>query len=174
VDAIVTPTTPTAAFKIGEKSDDPLQMYLSDIFHDFLQPRGHLRRQYSWSSGHEKPEAAIGLQLLGKPFGEEALLKIAMPMNKHLVAQGQISYGRAVMKLTQRTNKILFFLGVIPAVDCADGDELAGASHQRTHSRIRFIRWRHTYKVLNLVQQTPVPSAGCGNRTPRLPVDGRG
>ncbi len=32
VDAIVTPTTPTAAFKIGEKSDDPLQMYLSDIF----------------------------------------------------------------------------------------------------------------------------------------------
>src|SRR5437660_3645561 len=32
VDAIVTPTTPTAAFKAGEKSDDPLQMYLSDIF----------------------------------------------------------------------------------------------------------------------------------------------
>src|SRR5207244_8649381 len=32
VDAIVTPTTPTAAFKVGEKSDDPLQMYLSDIF----------------------------------------------------------------------------------------------------------------------------------------------
>jgi aspartyl-tRNA(Asn)/glutamyl-tRNA(Gln) amidotransferase subunit A len=32
VDAIVTPTSPTAAFKIGEKSDDPLQMYLSDIF----------------------------------------------------------------------------------------------------------------------------------------------
>ena len=45
VDAIVTPTSPTAAFKIGEKSDDPLQMYLSRHFHDFLQPRRHLRHQ---------------------------------------------------------------------------------------------------------------------------------
>ena len=45
VDAIVTPTTPTAAFKIGEKSDDPLQMYLVGHLHHFLQPRRHLRRQ---------------------------------------------------------------------------------------------------------------------------------
>jgi aspartyl-tRNA(Asn)/glutamyl-tRNA(Gln) amidotransferase subunit A len=37
VDVIATPTAPTAAFKAGEKSDDPLQMYLSDVFHDFLQ-----------------------------------------------------------------------------------------------------------------------------------------
>ena len=57
VDAIVTPTTPTAAFKIGEKSDDPLQMYLCDIFTHFLQPGGHLRHQPSVRL-HRKSEAA--------------------------------------------------------------------------------------------------------------------
>ena len=45
VDAIVTPTTPTAAFKIGEKSDDPLQMYLIGHLHHLLQPGRHLRHQ---------------------------------------------------------------------------------------------------------------------------------
>jgi aspartyl-tRNA(Asn)/glutamyl-tRNA(Gln) amidotransferase subunit A len=76
VDAIVTPTTPTAAFKIGEKSDDPLQMYLSDIFTISCNLAGICG--ISIPCGFTKsPKLPVGLQLLGKPFGEETLLKIA-------------------------------------------------------------------------------------------------
>jgi aspartyl-tRNA(Asn)/glutamyl-tRNA(Gln) amidotransferase subunit A len=75
VDAIVTPTSPTAAFKIGEKSDDPLQMYLSDIFTISCNLAGICG--ISIPCGFTKsPKLPIGLQLLGKPFGEETLLKI--------------------------------------------------------------------------------------------------
>jgi aspartyl-tRNA(Asn)/glutamyl-tRNA(Gln) amidotransferase subunit A len=76
VDAIVTPTTPTAAFKIGEKSDDPLQMYLSDIFTISCNLAGICG--VSIPCGFTKsPKLPIGLQLLGKPFGEETILKLA-------------------------------------------------------------------------------------------------
>jgi aspartyl-tRNA(Asn)/glutamyl-tRNA(Gln) amidotransferase subunit A len=76
VDAIVTPTTPTAAFRIGEKSDDPLQMYLSDIFTISCNLAGICG--VSIPCGFTKsPKLPIGLQLLGKPFGEETILKIA-------------------------------------------------------------------------------------------------
>lgn len=76
VDAIVTPTTPTAAFKIGEKSDDPLQMYLSDVFTISCNLAGICG--VSLPCGFTKsPKLPIGLQLLGKPFGEEVMLKIA-------------------------------------------------------------------------------------------------
>jgi aspartyl-tRNA(Asn)/glutamyl-tRNA(Gln) amidotransferase subunit A len=76
VDAIVTPTTPTAAFKIGEKSDDPLQMYLSDIFTISCNLAGICG--VSVPCGFtQNPRLPIGLQLLGKPFGEGTILKIA-------------------------------------------------------------------------------------------------
>ncbi len=76
VDAIVTPTAPTAAFRIGEKSDDPLQMYLSDVFTISCNLAGICG--ISLPCGFTKsPRLPIGLQLLGKPFGEETMLKIA-------------------------------------------------------------------------------------------------
>ncbi|MEO7299138.1 MAG: Asp-tRNA(Asn)/Glu-tRNA(Gln) amidotransferase subunit GatA [Verrucomicrobiota bacterium] len=76
VDAIVTPTAPTAAFKIGEKFDDPLQMYLSDIFTISCNLAGI--PGMSLPCGFTtNPKLPIGLQLLGKPFGEETILKIA-------------------------------------------------------------------------------------------------
>jgi len=76
VDAIVTPTTPTPAFKIGEKSDDPLQMYLSDIFTVAANVAGICG--VSLPCGFTRsPRLPIGLQLLGKPFGEPTILKIA-------------------------------------------------------------------------------------------------
>ncbi len=75
VDAIVTPTSPTAAFKIGEKSDDPLQMYLSDIFTISCNLAGICG--LSLPCGFTKnPKLPIGLQLLGKPFGEEIILRL--------------------------------------------------------------------------------------------------
>lgn len=76
VDAIVTPTTPTPAFKIGEKSDDPIQMYLSDVFTISCNLAGicGVSIPCGFSSN---PKLPIGLQLLGKPFGESTILKIA-------------------------------------------------------------------------------------------------
>src|SRR3954462_15504883 len=76
VDAIVTPTSPTPAFKIGEKADDPLQMYLSDIFTISCNLAGICG--LSLPCGFTKsPKLPIDLQLLGKPFGEETILRIA-------------------------------------------------------------------------------------------------
>jgi aspartyl-tRNA(Asn)/glutamyl-tRNA(Gln) amidotransferase subunit A len=76
VDAVLTPTTPTAAFKAGEKTDDPLQMYLSDIFTISCNLAGICG--VSIPCGFtENPKLPMGLQLLGKPFGEETILKIA-------------------------------------------------------------------------------------------------
>jgi aspartyl-tRNA(Asn)/glutamyl-tRNA(Gln) amidotransferase subunit A len=76
VDAIVTPTTPTAAFKAGEKSGDPLQMYLSDIFTISCNLAGICG--ISLPCGFTaKPKLPVGLQLLGKPFGESTILKLA-------------------------------------------------------------------------------------------------
>jgi aspartyl-tRNA(Asn)/glutamyl-tRNA(Gln) amidotransferase subunit A len=76
VDAIVTPTTPTAAFRVGEKSDDPLQMYLSDIFTISCNLAGicGLSLPCGFTTG---PKLPIGLQLLGKPFGEATILNLA-------------------------------------------------------------------------------------------------
>ena len=76
VDAIVTPTTPTPAFKIGEKSGDPLQMYLSDIFTISCNLAGipGLSVPCGFTTS---PKLPVGLQLLGKPFGEETILKLA-------------------------------------------------------------------------------------------------
>jgi len=75
VDALVTPTTPTPAFKAGEKVSDPLQMYLSDIFTLSCNLSGvcGLSLPCGFTSN---PRLPIGLQLLGKPFGEETLLQI--------------------------------------------------------------------------------------------------
>ena len=76
VDAIVTPVTPTAAFKIGEKVEDPLQMYLGDIFTLSCNLAGICG--ISVPCGFTKsPKLPIGLQLLGKPFGEATLLRVA-------------------------------------------------------------------------------------------------
>jgi aspartyl-tRNA(Asn)/glutamyl-tRNA(Gln) amidotransferase subunit A len=76
VDAIVTPTSPTAAFKIGEKSDDPLQMYLSDIFTISCNLAGICG--VSLPCGFTRsPKLPLGLQLLGQPFGEATLFRLA-------------------------------------------------------------------------------------------------
>jgi aspartyl-tRNA(Asn)/glutamyl-tRNA(Gln) amidotransferase subunit A len=76
VDAIATPTTPTAAFRAGEKSGDPLQMYLSDIFTISCNLAGICG--VSVPCGFtESPKLPIGLQLLGRPFGESTILKLA-------------------------------------------------------------------------------------------------
>jgi aspartyl-tRNA(Asn)/glutamyl-tRNA(Gln) amidotransferase subunit A len=75
VDAIVTPTSPTAAFKLGEKVDDPLAMYLADIYTVTADLAGI--PGISVPCGETKDKLPIGLQILGKHFDEATILGIA-------------------------------------------------------------------------------------------------
>ncbi len=77
VDAIVAPTSPTPAFKIGEQADDPLQMYLMDIFTISANLAGICGICVPCGFTSAQPKLPIGLQLLGKPFGEEIILNVA-------------------------------------------------------------------------------------------------
>ncbi|MDP0501612.1 MAG: Asp-tRNA(Asn)/Glu-tRNA(Gln) amidotransferase subunit GatA [Verrucomicrobiota bacterium JB022] len=75
VDAILTPTSPTAAFKLGEKSDDPLAMYLADIYTISVNLAG--LPGLSLPCGFTKEKLPIGLQVIGQPFKEAELFQIA-------------------------------------------------------------------------------------------------
>ena len=74
-DVVMGPTTPTAAFKIGEKADDPLAMYLSDVY----TIGGNLAGipGVSVPCGFTASGLPIGLQILAAPFEEEKLLRMA-------------------------------------------------------------------------------------------------
>ena len=74
-DAIITPTSPTIAFKIGEKSDDPLAMYLSDIYTASANLAGI--PGVSVPCGLSASGLPIGLQLVGKHWSEDVLLNLA-------------------------------------------------------------------------------------------------
>src|SRR5688500_9098106 len=76
-DVILCPTSPTPAFRIGEKSSDPLQMYMSDVFTVTCNIAGipGLSLPCGFTAG-DKP-LPIGMQLLGPTFSEEKLLRIA-------------------------------------------------------------------------------------------------
>jgi aspartyl-tRNA(Asn)/glutamyl-tRNA(Gln) amidotransferase subunit A len=73
-DALVTPTSPTVPFKIGEKTEDPVQMYLSDVCTLPINIAGVPALSIPAGFGNGLP---IGMQLIGKPFGEETILKVA-------------------------------------------------------------------------------------------------
>jgi aspartyl-tRNA(Asn)/glutamyl-tRNA(Gln) amidotransferase subunit A len=75
VDAIVTPTSPTAAFRLGEKSNDPLAMYLADIYTVTADLAGI--PGISVPCGQTGEKLPIGLQILGKHFDEATILRIA-------------------------------------------------------------------------------------------------
>jgi len=75
-DAIVTPTSPEVAFRIGEKTGDPLKMYLCDIFTISANLSGICGVSVPCGFSSD-PKLPIGLQLLGKAFDEETILRIA-------------------------------------------------------------------------------------------------
>ncbi len=76
VDAIITPTTPTPAFRIGQKSKDPLEMYLSDIFTISSNLAGNCG--ISVPCGFtDNPRLPLGLQVIGPAFREDTVLNIA-------------------------------------------------------------------------------------------------
>jgi aspartyl-tRNA(Asn)/glutamyl-tRNA(Gln) amidotransferase subunit A len=75
VDAVITPTAPTPAFKLGEKSDDPLAMYLADIYTVTADLAGI--PGISVPCGQSTGGLPIGLQVLGRHFDESTVLRIA-------------------------------------------------------------------------------------------------
>jgi aspartyl-tRNA(Asn)/glutamyl-tRNA(Gln) amidotransferase subunit A len=74
VDVILSPATPTAAFKIGEKTDDPLQMYLADIYTISVNLAG--LPGMSVPCGKTADGLPIGMQLIGRPLDEGGLLRM--------------------------------------------------------------------------------------------------
>jgi aspartyl-tRNA(Asn)/glutamyl-tRNA(Gln) amidotransferase subunit A len=75
VDCLITPTSPTTAFKIGEKIDDPLQMYLSDVYTVSANLAGI--PAISIPCGNDHQGLPIGLQVMGKQFDEATILRVA-------------------------------------------------------------------------------------------------
>src|SRR6202171_1679739 len=80
VDAIVAPVSPTAAFKLGEKVDDPLAMYLADIYTVTADLAGI--PGISVPCGETREKLPIGLQILGKHFDESTILRVAQASEK--------------------------------------------------------------------------------------------
>ena len=78
VDAILTPSTPSSAFQIGEKKDDPISMYLNDVFTVPVNLAGV--PAISIPAGLDKNKLPLGLQLIGKPLAEQTLLNISYSM----------------------------------------------------------------------------------------------
>lgn len=76
VDVIITPTTPELPFKIGEKKDDPLKMYLSDIFTVNVNLSG--LPGINVPVGFSSKKLPIGLQIIGNYFKEDIILKVAL------------------------------------------------------------------------------------------------
>ena len=82
VDAILTPSTPSSAFKIGDKKDDPVSMYLNDIFTVPVNLAG--LPGISIPAGLDKNNYPLGLQIIGKPFDEQGILDIAFSMEEKI------------------------------------------------------------------------------------------
>ena len=89
VDAILTPSTPSSAFKIGEKSSDPVSMYLNDIFTVPVNLAG--LPGISIPAGTDKNNYPLGLQIIGKPFDEQTVLNIAYSMEEKINYKNDIS-----------------------------------------------------------------------------------
>ena len=82
VDALLTPSTPSSAFKIGEKLNDPVSMYLNDIFTVPINLAG--LPAISLPAGHDNNGFPLGLQVIGKAFDEQNILNIAYSIEKNI------------------------------------------------------------------------------------------
>ena len=88
VDAILTPSTPSSAFKIGEKTDDPVSMYLNDIFTVPINLAG--LPAISIPAGNDSKGYPLGLQIIGKAFDEQNILNIAYTMEEQISYKNEI------------------------------------------------------------------------------------
>jgi aspartyl-tRNA(Asn)/glutamyl-tRNA(Gln) amidotransferase subunit A len=81
-DIIMTPVSPTTAFKIGEKAEDPLTMYLSDIFTIPINLAG--LPAMSVPCGFDSSGLPVGVQVIGRPLDEGRMLQAAYVLEKEL------------------------------------------------------------------------------------------
>ena len=88
VDAILTPSTPSSAFKIGEKTNDPVSMYLNDIFTVPINLAG--LPAISIPAGLDSKGYPLGLQIIGKAFDEQNILNIAYSMEEQIDFKNEI------------------------------------------------------------------------------------
>ena len=88
VDAILTPSTPSSAFKIGEKTNDPVSMYLNDIFTVPVNLAG--LPALSLPAGLDKKGFPLGLQLIGKALDEQKILNIGYTFEKNCGLKNKI------------------------------------------------------------------------------------
>ena len=79
-DVILTPTTPSAAFPLGDKTDDPLAMYLNDVFS--VPPSLAGLPAMSVPAGVNGQGLPLGLQIVGKPFDEQGVLNTGLAIEK--------------------------------------------------------------------------------------------
>ena len=89
VDAILTPSTPSSAFKIGEKTNDPISMYLNDIFTVPINLAG--LPGISIPAGFDKNDYPLGLQIIGKAFDEQNILNIAYSIEEKINFKNKIT-----------------------------------------------------------------------------------
>jgi aspartyl-tRNA(Asn)/glutamyl-tRNA(Gln) amidotransferase subunit A len=89
VDAILTPSTPSAAFKVGEKTNDPVSMYLNDIFTVPVNLAG--LPAISIPAGVDTKGYPLGLQIIGKAFDEQNILNIAYAMEEKIQFKNKIT-----------------------------------------------------------------------------------
>jgi len=88
IDAILTPSTPSSAFKIGEKTNDPVSMYLNDIFTVPVNLAG--LPALSLPAGVDKKGSPLGLQLIGKALDEQKILNIGYAFEKNCGFKNEI------------------------------------------------------------------------------------
>jgi aspartyl-tRNA(Asn)/glutamyl-tRNA(Gln) amidotransferase subunit A len=89
VDAILTPSTPSSAFKIGEKKDDPVSMYLNDIFTVPVNLAG--LPAISIPAGHDAAGYPLGLQIIGKAFKEQEILNLTYALEDKINFKNKIT-----------------------------------------------------------------------------------
>ncbi len=89
VDAVLTPSTPSSAFKVGDKKDDPISMYLNDVFTVPVNLAG--LPAISVPSGYDKKKLPLGLQLIGKNFDEQTILNLALAIEKRANFKNEIN-----------------------------------------------------------------------------------
>jgi len=80
IDAVLTPSTPSAAFKVGDKKDDPISMYLNDVFTVPVNLAG--LPAISVPTGYDKNKLPLGLQIIGKAFDEQTILNLSLAIEK--------------------------------------------------------------------------------------------
>jgi aspartyl-tRNA(Asn)/glutamyl-tRNA(Gln) amidotransferase subunit A len=80
IDAVLTPSTPSEAFKVGDKKDDPISMYLNDVFTVPVNLAG--LPAISVPAGYSNKKLPLGLQLIGKAFDEQTILNLSLAIEK--------------------------------------------------------------------------------------------